>query len=234
MAVPFTEGEVGEKMTCPICERDCEEWYGSEPEDDEEFGKLEEKLGNVANWLVCAGCLETMEKLLDCEIRLTSAEEAAELSDQLYHEGVSKIVPKKALEYVAVIHENRCPICKKHVETEFEYLTESKEWGTLTPFRSMTLSCGSCGFALRKTSSQPDEPLGYLVVGTILDFNDELLFVEVISPPNVDQLKGLRIQDEKNLVLENRCDPVVLETYKRLGELVEILVIENKAVRVEG
>jgi hypothetical protein len=118
---------------------------------------------------------------------------------------------------------------------EFEYMIKSEEWGGLNPFRSITLSCSSCDFLLKKMSPRPDEPLGYLIIGTILGFDRSLLYVEIAPPPpKRDQLGNLQIRDEKTLILKQKCDPILLETYKRSAELVEILVVGNVAVRVEG
>jgi rubredoxin len=236
LAVPCSEGETGEKLSCAICKKSCQEWYSLEPEGGEEYEKLEEELGDLSNWLVCADCLERAEKLLGCEIRLASTEEAAELQDRLYSEYVSAVVPEKAWKYIKNVRgrEWNCPACGAPLEMEFEYMVGSEQWGGLSPFRSVTFSCSSCGLSMKEASPNPDEPLGYLIVGTILDFDDRLLCAEIAPPPpNVSRPKGFQIKEDKILVT-HRCDPVLLETYKRLKELVEILVIRDVAVRVEG
>jgi len=231
MAVLFTEGEAGEKLLCPICKMECEEWYSLEPEDDAEWEKLEEKLGDIANWLVCLGCIGTAKEMLGCEIRLVTAEEAAKLADKQFPE----IIPERVAKYTEAINEEKCPFCKQPVEVGFEYLTGKKNGEIFRSFRSITISCSSCGSVVKETAPCLDKPLGYFVTGTILDFNNRLLLVEVISPAPPLEPRNVRIQDGKTiLMLEHKCDLLVLGTFKTEGELVEILVMGNRAIRVKG
>jgi transcription elongation factor Elf1 len=45
------------KFTCPFCGREKHEIWSLDPTTDEEYAALEEKLGDVANWVVCEACL---------------------------------------------------------------------------------------------------------------------------------------------------------------------------------
>ena len=231
IAVYYTESETGTKISCPLCKMKREEWYGLEPENDAERKKLEEKLGDIASWLVCAECLETAEQILGCEIRLVTAEDAAKLAD----EQLSETVPEGVAEYIKAVADEKCPFCGQPAEVKFEYLPKSENWGAYLPFRRVILSCSSCG-SVKKTAPRRDEPLGSFVMGTILGFVIRVLWGEVAPPPPslVPGDIGIQVKEEETLVLEHQCDPVVLGTFKTAGELVEILVIGNKAIKVEG
>jgi hypothetical protein len=240
-AVLFDAREDGgyDFIECPLCGKPNEDFYTLHPDDDEEYGLLERKLGDGSNWFVCVDCLEEAEGLFGVDIETAAAEEMVEIGDRFFRKTWRKI-PKPVRRMMEAAENARCPKCRGPMdELDTERFPAPSSF--FLPLKSVTLTCTRCKERLH-IESEAGKPIGALVIGTISGWDKNLLRIKPelgSSPewwtdgtPNSDFKELIRLSGEGELVVNHDLDPGVLKAYNWLNEVIEVLIINNKAVRV--
>lgn len=231
--VPFhviTEAEAGEKFMCSACFRTTDEIYcpileGLDDEDRESLEKIANARGfDIIEFGLCLDCFVNAQisTHINGKRRLKLVLDERELLDIIEKAGPFPSFSKETLEYLS---REKCPVCGKDLEVNFEYLTESEEWkeGYYFPLKRYEAFCRSCNKKI-SVESKTASPIGFLTVGEILDFNEKFLKLRVIPPPP--------LKKELTIAVEHRVNPKVLSELKEEGELAEFLIIRNRVVRV--
>ena len=232
-AVPVNEGVAGSQLCCFLCNRTFEELYSLTPEDNAEWDKLELSLGESSNWFICMGCLGIIEDLLGYEIIFSTDEEAMEI-EASWTPPLDEEVLRTLRNNLEAINERKCPKCGHLIEESFSYMTDDRNWGIKRTFRSIILKCSYCDFSQTLSHPNTDAALGYFLRGIILDFDSRFIKIEVSPSNNEIERNPDVIEKSEKLILQHMVDLPVLKSYQGLMELVEILVIGNRVVRVIG
>jgi len=239
-AVQLSQDDFGE-LYCFLCRRTLddplEKLHSLTTEDGEEYDKLELILGESTNWFVCKMCIGIIEEQLGYKIIFSTIEEIIELEDSMFPSLLDEEGYKVLRDNLDAINERKCPSCGHHpIQESFDYMTYDENWGIKRTFRSITLSCNHCDFSRTLGPPKTDAALGYFLTGTILNYDSRFIKIEVI-PSYIEMRKRYESKEEliqKPLILKHKVDLDVLGAYLNLMELVEILVIDNKVVRVGG
>ena len=126
-AVPFNEGDVGERLHCFMCQRPGIEFYGLTPEGNEEWDILELSLGKPSNWLICEGRFKIIEERLGYKIIFSTTEEVMEMESS-WIPPLEEKVYRTLRNNLDAINERKCPSCGYPLEESFDYMIDDKNW----------------------------------------------------------------------------------------------------------
>ena len=121
-------------------------------------------------------------------------------------------------------HGGKCSICNQPFELHYKYKTKKLGEGGINPLESIVHECKNCNTLLEVKTN------GFFIIGEIVDFDASIIKIKSYPrPPSEDT-----IEFENITTIEHCLDLSRLKWYRDNLEPVEILVIDNKAIRLMG
>ena len=118
----------------------------------------------------------------------------------------------------------KCSICNRPLELHYKYDTTKFVEGGINPLESIVHECKNCNISFEVKTN------GFLIIGDVVDFDKNIIKIKSYPrPPSEDT-----IEFENITTIEHCLDLSSLRWYRDNLEPVEILVIDNKAIRLMG